>query len=113
MTAQESLSGKILPGYKTKSKSLIQSNAIYTEQKVSSSDNCHFSILYRQIGEQLLRFRPLWEMSAIAAVMGSDWRILRFISTLWAGVIRDYAPYPSPLCRHVNRRISISPVRGW
>ena len=52
-------------------------------------------------------------MSAIAAVMGSDWRILRFISTLRAGVIRDYAPYPSPLRRHVNRRISISPVRGW
>lgn len=93
--------------------SLIQSKAIYTGQKVSSCDNCHFSILYRQIGGQLLKFWPLWEMSAIAAMMRSDWRILRFISALWAGVIRDYAPYPSPFHRHVNHRISISLVRGW
>lgn len=52
-------------------------------------------------------------MSAIAAVMRSDWRILRFISALWAGVIRDYAPYPSLFHRHVNHRISISLLRGW
>lgn len=52
-------------------------------------------------------------MSAITGEMRSDWRILRFINTLWAGVIWDYAPYPSPFHRHVNRRISISPVRGW
>lgn len=41
-------------------------------------------------------------MSAIAGVMRSDWRILGFISALWAGVIRDYAPYPSPFQWHVN-----------
>lgn len=52
-------------------------------------------------------------MSAIAALMRSDWGILRFISTLWASVIRDYAPYPSLSHRHVSHRISISPVRGW
>lgn len=41
-------------------------------------------------------------MSAIAALMRSDWGILRFISTRWASVIRDYAPYPSLLHWHVS-----------
>lgn len=52
-------------------------------------------------------------MSSIAALMRSDWGILRFISALWASVIRDYAPDPSLFQRDVSHRISISPARGW
>lgn len=46
-------------------------------------------------------------------MMRSDWRILRFISTLRASVIRDYAPYPSMSHWHISQRISISLLRGW
>lgn len=46
-------------------------------------------------------------------LMRSDWRVLRFISALWASVIRDYAPYPSLFHKHVSHQISISPAKVW